>query len=224
MIKSAKIAFIIRVVSLLIAVFGLLSMMGVFENRFLTRSLMYYTIQSNILGIVLFTMLCIRTLREVLKPKQGNVSFFPRFEMVCVLNIFLTFIVYWLLLFPAHYEAVGSTGIWSFGNLAVHGITPLLCLLDYILFTQPRHLKYRDIYYVCIFPVSYLIITSTAGLLGYIYSVSSVDDLPVRFPYFFFDFDRIGVFSLVYIGSIVVFFLILGHIMYYIDIKIRNTK
>jgi len=121
MIKNSKTALIYRIASLFIAILGLLTMMGIFENRFHTRSLMYYTIQSNILGIILFTMLSIRTLREVHKPSQGNASFFPRFEMVCVLNLLLTLVVYWLLLFPVHFKAVGDTGVRSFGNLAVHG-------------------------------------------------------------------------------------------------------
>jgi len=114
---------------------------------------------------------------------------------------------------------VSEYSLWSFDNLAVHAITPLLCLLDYILFTQPRHLKYQDVYYVCIFPLAYLVGTSIAGLSGYIYFVSQVDGLPVRFPYFFYDFDRIGMVSLAYIGAMIVFFLLVGHGLYYIDRK-----
>jgi len=44
----------------------------------------------------------------------------------------------------------------------------------------------------------------------------------VRFPYFFYDFDRIGAVSLVYIGALLVFFLMLGHIFYLFDRKIRK--
>ena len=223
MIKNSKIALIFRFISLIIALLGFFSMTGLFEGRFHLSSLVYYTMQSNILIIILFLMLTLRTLWEVRNPKYGNAAFYARFEMVCVLNIFITFIVYWVMLAPEHFTMGGSDGLWNFGNLAVHGITPLLCLIDYVLFTQPRHLKYRDVYYVCIFPFLYIIVTSIAGLLGYVYYISAYDGLPVRFPYFFFDFDRIGLYSLIYIIALTAFFLLLGHIMYFIDSRLRKA-
>jgi hypothetical protein len=119
----------------------------------------------------------------------------------------------------------------SFENIAVHGLTPLLVLADYILFTKARHLKYRDVYYTCIFPLFYVVFTSIAGLAGYTYHYvgthenifdSTITAEPVRFPYFFLDFDRIGLMALAYIAGIVVFILLLGHAMYLMDKKVRR--
>jgi len=100
----------------------------------------------------------------------------------------------------------------------------LLCLFDYILFSESRRLKYRDVYYVVIFPLSYLALSSIAGLAGHIYGISSSDGAPIRFPYFFFDFDRIGALSIAYIAGLVVFFLIIGYIFYYVDAKLRKPS
>jgi len=217
MINNRTIALIFRFAALTIAVAGLLDMLGVFDGEFRARALMFYTMQSNILAVMLFIMLIVRTLTGLLENRLGSTGYFPRFEMVCANNVMLTFLVYWVMLAPTIFTMVEDYSLWTFDNLAVHGITPLLVLLDYILFTQPRHLKYRDIYCICFFPLTYVAFTSIAGLSGYVFFVSAADGLPVRFPYFFYDFDRIGMFSLVYIGGMVVFFVIAGHLFYFID-------
>jgi len=221
MVKSIRFAFAFRCVALIIATAGFLDMLGVFFGEPRLGTLAYYTMQSNILAIVLFFMLTIRTATALRDGKGGGVGFFPRFGMVCTIDIMLTFIVYWALLAPMLFTMIEEYSLWTFDNLAVHGITPLLCLLDYVLFTRPRHLKYRDVYYVCIFPMLYLVGTTLAGLLGYVYYVSAADGMPVRFPYFFYDFDRIGTASAAYIGAMIVFFLLVGHLFYFVDRKRR---
>jgi len=221
MIKDKRIALIFRSAAFIIATTGLLAMMGAFKGELHFQSLAFYTMQSNILAIVLFGMLIVRTAIGLRDGNKGNAGYFARFEMICVIDIMLTLIVFWILLAPTLFSMVGEFSMWSFDNLAVHAFTPLLCLLDYILFTQPKHLKYRDVYYVVIFPIAYLIGTSIAGLMGYVYMTAS-DGKPMRFPYFFYDFDRIGAVSFLYIGALIVFFLIISHIFYFIDQKIRK--
>ena len=222
MIRDKRIALVFRAASLLLAAVGLLSMTGVFRGAAHPGILVYYTTQSNILAIVLFGMLTVRTAVSLHKEEGGGAGFFSRFEMVCVIDIMLTFVVFWSLLAPAMFTMTDVYNLWSFDNLAVHGITPLLCLLDYVMFSQPRHLKYRDVFYVAVFPLVYVAATSLAGILGYVYRISAVDGLPERFPYFFYDFDRLGAASLLYIGAMVAFFLVVAHGFYFVDTRIRK--
>jgi hypothetical protein len=223
MVKNKRVALVFRAASLLFAVIGFLSMMGVFRGDVRPGILSYYTMQSNMLAIILFTILTVRTALSLREGRIGASGHFARFEMVCVINVMLTFVVYWVLLAPDLFTMVDGYSLRSFDNLAVHGVTPLLCLLDYILFTQARHLKYRDVYYVCIYPLIYVAGTSLAGLLGYVYSTSPVDGGAVRFPYFFYDFDRIGIASLAYIGGLILFFLLISHCFYLVDNKVRKS-
>jgi len=213
MIKSKKIALVFRVAVFIIAIAGLLDLMGVFHGEVYTGVLFYYTAQSNIFAILLFGILIIRTGLGLRRESEENACYFPRLLMVCTVDVLLTFVVFWILLVP---QLAGSFPLWTFSNLAVHAITPLLCFADYILFVQPRRLKYRDVYFVTIFPLCYVIFSSIIGLTGYIYGIAS-DGMPIRFPYFFFDFDRLGLLSLAYIGGIIVFFLIISHIFYYLS-------
>jgi hypothetical protein len=206
----------------IITLFGLLSVMDVFTGGFSTSILVYYTIQSNFLALILFALLIFRTLKNIrTEGEHGKTGYYPRLEMVCVIDLLLTFIVYWILLAPGFFTMSGPYSPFSFGSLATHLFTPLLCLLDYILFTDSGHLRYRDVYFVLIYPLAYLALTSTAGLLGYVYRIDP-DGKPVRFPYFFYDFDRIGAQSLLYIGAMILFFLLLSHGLYLFDKKVRK--
>jgi len=220
MIQDRRFALIFRVAAFGIAITGLLAMMGALKGEIHFGALAFYTMQSNILAIILFGMLVVRTAIGLREGNKGSVGYYARFEMICTIDIMLTLLVFWILLAPTLFSMVGEFSMWSFDNLAVHLFTPLLCLVDYILFSPPRHLKYRDVYYVCIFPIVYLIGTSIAGLLGYVYMIAS-DGSPMRFPYFFYDFDRIGAVAFIYIGALILFFLIIGHVFYFIDKKRR---
>ena len=216
MIKSKKIALVYRSAALIIATAGLLDLLGVFQGAFYINILYYYTAQSNIMAIILFAMLTVKTIYGIRSNNENSAYYLPRFSMICSINVLLTFVVFWILLVP---QLAGILPLWTFSNLTVHAITPLLCLIDYILFAESGRLKYRDVYYVTIFPICYLAASSIAGLAGHIYGISPTDGAPIRFPYFFYDFDRIGLMAFAYIAGIVVFFLIIGHLFYYIDKK-----
>lgn len=138
-----------------------------------------------------------------------------------MIDILLTMFVFWVLLAPDLFTMNGTFTPFQFSSLATHLVTPLLCLLDYILFADSGHLRYSDVYLVLIYPLVYMVGTSIAGLLGYAYRVNP-DCTPVRFPYFFYDFDRIGAQSLLYIGVLVLFFLLLSHEFYWVDKKVKK--
>jgi len=223
MIKSKQVALVYRVTAMIIAYAGLLALLGVFQGAFYINVLYYYTAQSNIMAIILFVLLTAKTTIGILRNKKDEketACYFPRFSMICSINVMITFVVFWVLLVP---QLAGIFPLWTFSNLAVHAITPLLCLIDYILFSEPRRLKYRDVYYVVIFPLCYMAASSIAGLAGHVYGISPADGAPVRFPYFFYDFDRIGLMSLVYITGIVIFFLIISHIFYFINVRSQKS-
>ena len=153
MVQNRRFALAFRLIVLLFAIAGVLAQIGVFKGSVAFGTFMYYTIQSNLLVIVLFAMLVIRTAKSLKDGTRGSSGWFPRFEMVCTVNVLVTFIVFWALLA----QMMSASYLFSFENLAVHTITPLLCLIDYLLFTKARHLKYRDVHYTCIYPLAYVI-------------------------------------------------------------------
>ncbi|MCL2628970.1 MAG: Pr6Pr family membrane protein [Oscillospiraceae bacterium] len=227
MAQNRKFALIFRLSALLLAIAGVAAQMGVFKGSVSFAGFMYYTIQSNLLVIFMFVLLVIKTAKSLRESATGFAGWYPRFEMICTVNVFVTFIVFWALLTPT----VSADYLRSFENLAIHAITPILCLADYLLFTKSPHLKYRDVYYTLIFPLSYVIFVTIAGFAGYVfYYVSELENplssymdmVPVRFPYFFLDFDRIGYYVFAFVAGIAVFILLLGHVAFAIDRKLRK--
>ena len=225
MIKNTRIALAFRLCAIIFAMVGVLKQIGVFEGRTALSAFMFYTLLSNLLAIILFAFLTVRTIMIIRDDSHDSLGRYTRLEMVCAVDLLVTLVVFWVLLAPV----VEPAYLWTFDNIAVHTVTPLLCLLDYILFSEAGRLKYRDVYYVCIFPLAYVLFTSIAGLLGYTYSFSStfgnagvIDTAPVRFPYFFLDFDRIGFMALAYIGVMLAFFILIAHVLYFLDRKVRQ--
>ena len=121
--------------------------------------------KSNLLVVALLAMLVARTAISLRDGDRGSSGCFPRFEMVCAVDVLVTFIVFWALLAGS----LEADYLLSFENLAVHTVTPLLCLADYLLFTEPRHLRYRDIYLTCIYPLLYVAFVTIAGFAGHVY-------------------------------------------------------
>ena len=151
MVQNKVFALTFRFGAFLFAVAGLMKQIGFFGGEVSFGSFMYYTIQSNILAILFFALMIVRTAKALRNGERGTVGWYPRLGMVCAVVLLVTMIVFWVLLAPSGIEAAY---LWTFENIAVHTVTPLLCLLDYILFSEPRRLRYRDIYYVCVFPIS----------------------------------------------------------------------
>jgi hypothetical protein len=196
--------------------------MNVFSGGMSLLRLMYYTIQSNILALFMFGLLLVRTIVGYAREgKYGETGYFARFEMVCVINLILTMLVFWILLAPGIFNMGDDFPLFSFENLSVHLFAPLFCIIDYILFPESGHLKYRDIYAILIFPLLYLVFTSAAGFMGYVFRVSP-DGRPVRFPYFFYDYDELGVKAFLYIGVLVFIFLIIAHGFYWLDKRLKK--
>ena len=217
MVKSRQFALIYRTIAFIIAIAGFLSMSGIAQGDFAPGIMMFYTMQSNLIGIALFGVLIYKTISDLRNNPSGHPGYYPQLVMVVSVILLITLIVYWAMLAPQTFTMTTEFDLWSFGNLAVHTYTPLLVLLDYILFSPPGHLRYRDVYYILIYPFGYVMFTSIIGFLGHVYYISPSDGLPVRFPYFFYDFDRIGAWGLVFIAVLMLFFLMVGHVYYLID-------
>ncbi len=207
MIKNRIVALVFRLAAFLLILLGLLDNFGVFRGRFLPGALMYYTILSNLLALVLFGVLVVATLRQTAHP---------RLEFVVVANLLLTLAVYWLLLAPSMFSMGQGGGNWTFTNLSVHLITPLACLLDYLLFAPRHRLKYRDVYLMLLFPLCYLVFASLAGKLGYIFATGA-DGAPIHYPYPFMDYDRLGLRAIPNILGVSLALILVGHLFYWLD-------
>ena len=77
MIQNRRFALAFRAGACLFAAAGLLKQIGVFGGTISFRSFMYYTLQSNLLAIVLFAYLAVKTAKSLREGAYGNAGWHP---------------------------------------------------------------------------------------------------------------------------------------------------
>lgn len=213
--KKVIFALIYRFVFMGIAIIGIILNTGIFSVGFKYTSLLYYTIQSNLLAFLLFAFLFFKTLISVIKDKKkARTSFAPQASFMLMVDISLTFLVFWLMLAP------GLSGtdysLSSFHNQAVHTLTPLAVIFDYFLFNPKEELKAKSIAMSLLYPGLYAYFALIFGGFQIIEYPPFTPGLPVsHFPYFFFDFYKEGWMVLVYVLAITAFLILLASVFYF---------
>ncbi|WP_312425549.1 Pr6Pr family membrane protein [Lacrimispora sp.] len=217
MIHDRRFAFAFRLFAFVFTFSGLLDALGAFQGNIKPERFIFYTVLSNALGVIFFLIMVIKTGREWRgKGAIGNNGFYSGFAVACTIDLLLTLIVYWIILVPANFSMYDAFTPWRLNNLVVHLITPLLCLIDCILFVDSLSIKYRDIYYVLIFPMIYVIFV----YLPLIFILPNGKTMSI--PYYFMDYSRIGNKVFLSIFGTAIFLLILGHIAYFLNRKIKK--
>jgi hypothetical protein len=225
--KNKAFVVLFRTCAFFFAVWGILAITGVFKNALNPVILLTYTIQSNILTAVFFGILLTRTLLCMSgKGKQyasleKPYGFFPRLSAFIAFAILITMLVFWFILVPAMTERTRS--LLALDNLAVHLITPLFMLFDYMLFAERGTLKKYDPLLFTIIPYAYLLEALTLGLT---HSVR-YDSLGIHsyYPYIFLDIDRFGgAWVVLMVAAMSVFFLVIAFLWRRLDTKLGQRK
>jgi hypothetical protein len=224
--KNKVFVVLFRAGAFLFAVWGVTAITGALKNAVKPVMLLAYTIQSNILTAVFFGILLTRTLFGISGRGKNYASlekpygFFPRLSAFVAFAIFITMLVFWFILVPSMTEITRS--LLALDNLAVHLITPLLMLFDYLLFTERGKLKKSDPLRFAIIPYLYLLEAMTLGLT---HSVR-YDSIGIHayYPYFFLDVDQFGAWVIPMVAAVTVFFLAIAFLWRRIDTKLGQRK
>jgi len=178
--RNYRIAF--RSTLVLCGVLGVI--LNFFSMQSFVTSVSFYTVQSNIVCIIFFSMLIVRDFKKISNGKlystvKGGVT-------ICIL---LTFIVAHFVLravIPGELEKV----FFGWANVFAHYAAPLMTLADYILFDEKGRYRFTDPLLWIIAPVGYAIYTALYRLLGGVYVLT--DSVTLNFPYFFLDYVTYG--------------------------------
>ncbi|MDR0425603.1 MAG: Pr6Pr family membrane protein [Clostridiales bacterium] len=222
MIKNRLTALIFRGASFLLCLAGILDTAGAFKGRFSFSVLLFYTVMSNILILVLFGALLCLTARDMRRNGiKGPACYRPRVVFVCMIDILLTFGVYWVMLAPQAFTMGEPASLLAFSNLTVHAVVPLLCAADLFLFAPAGHIRLKDLAFSLVFPLFYVALATVLGFSGYVFF--ETDAGPVHFPYFFLDYHSRGGMVAVYILALIAVFMALGLLFYGLD-RLRVKK
>lgn len=216
--KNNKVfALIYRGFFMLLALSGILVSTKVFLPTFNPNTFLYYTTQSNILVLTFFTYLLIKTLVDIKKHGlKGEASYAPKLSFIIMVNIIITFLVFWVLLAPATLHT--NYNLLSYSNLIVHTTTPLAMVGEYFFFNRKQKIDLKNVFEALIFPLFYMVLSLVLGAFKLVEYVG-VGLIPETsyFPYYFLDFYKHGALILIYIFGISVFIVVISLGLFYLN-------
>ncbi|MCK7485028.1 MAG: Pr6Pr family membrane protein [Bacillus subtilis] len=175
----------------------------------------YYAIQSNLYVVILFSVL----VGFEIKKRPWEDAWKRVFKGMFTIGILVTMLVYHVLLKPGIAAGNIDYEVGGLPDVLVHTMTPLLVILDWLLFDKKGLLK---AYYPLLWllqPVDYLVYVLIFTALGGRFTLGVE---AVRYPYFFLDIDRFGfVGVLQWSILILLLYVVLGYLLYFIDGVVR---
>lgn len=186
--NKSIVALAYRIVLFSLGVAGLVLICDFKTGGFMRCSpLVFYTVQTNVITTIVAGLLAVWTAYRLIAGKtDGPVpSVLPAVQLAATLYIFVTFFVYWAVLYPSDPSGAGKSAVDRFANVAVHGIVPVLAVLDWIFFMP--HGRLRPVHAVCwlSYPVLYYLFTIIRAHAGA--PLYKAGDVYLTYPYFFID-------------------------------------
>lgn len=187
------------VIIVIISFIGLLLHIHILTNSFTPTIFWYFTVQSNLIVLVYYFI--ILKSRNTHTNKNRNIY---RLKGCVLLPILLTGTLNWFILVPEVIKHHLSLLILMHpSNVLVHGLVPLLVLLDFLFFTDTNVFKWYDPFLWTLYPLIYMLTIFVRGTIG----APIFDDS--YFPYPFFDITVMGSYSNVFLIILLISFIYL---------------
>lgn len=225
--QKAIFSLILRTLGLSVGITGIIFHMMV--NSMLTTGFMvkhnmaYFTLQTNIFSTVIFAVLLIKAIRDSIKTKRIVVSHLnSEVHLACTMYITITMLVYWFILTPMSGFPQNAV-LWTDGIL-LHTCTPLLAIIDSLLFSEHGKVNYKSIPKYLIYPILYyisLIIISKFINDPYYTIKIKGETISLMYPYPFLDPAVMGTKGVIIAIIAAVFLFLLFSLLYiFVDKKI----
>lgn len=145
---------------------------------------LYFTIQSNIWIAVICAVFLIADLAR--KGRGPVAGWLYVLKFMFTVSVLLTFVVFAVLLAPL----MPRSYLLSPSNIFLHDITPILALLDFILFDYRYTGRGRHMFFGTIMPLGYgVFVLLLSRLAGVRFNGAAA-------PYFFLDYEKLGWFRI----------------------------
>lgn len=229
MVKSPKVAFIYRCTLVIIALLGVLLSVFIQGGDHPARMLVYFTVQSNLMVVIVYAVLTKRKLRVLRNPLSEEKPLHPIIYMGTLFTIMITFLVYTLLLSSLRFDMGGtSSEMGTVINIIVHYLVPILCIVDYLVFYPKGKTKYRYAVYWLLIPLIYFIFVCIRAQLGDVLYTIEYGGIAHQtyYPYPFIDVAYLGITQTIINALFLLFgFLVLGLLMAGADqLLIKNQQ
>lgn len=166
-----------RAVAAFLCLIGLGIQFGVHQGQFSAYLLNYFTVQSNIVCLLVWIALLV-------KPRLS-----PVIHGIAAQAILLTMTVYHFMLSGLFTMGDGGMSLFQLANILLHYVCPTLMIADLLLLAQRQPLKASAPWFWAIFPVVYLVFVFLRGATG----IPISPDGGSAYPYFFLDPGAAGI-------------------------------
>lgn len=213
-IHNRLLALIFRITFLFGCGIGLYLNSGIPNGELAPYMLIFYTIQSNALCFIFFSILIIKSIID-LKSKgiKGTTVFYSHFKGAVTLSIAVTFIIYHFVLVPQFLLASSHYNLFCWQNVLVHYFVPIAAIFDWLIFDEKLSFRWFDPILWLLIPIAYFVFILLRAKLG-----GAIAIVHSQYPYFFIDVDMLGWISVLKNASILIIgFLFIGYFIYIID-------
>ena len=209
-VGDRRAALVFRVLAALTIALGVARLFGIGAPPISVSSLLFYTMQSNILCLIWMIVLVIRTARDLRSdgPKGWSTPS-PRFGGAVMQAITVTMLIYLVVLLP---QSEPGYVPFTLTDTLVHVVTPVLLILDWALFSPKGRFRGWDPVLWAALPYLYLLFAFGFGALGGEFSPGK------SFPYPFMDVQTLGLSGVaIWIGALTVALIVVGYVFWLID-------
>lgn len=181
-----RVIILYRIIFVFLCGLGLiLSLTSKSKDEFMGNgtALNFYTLQSNLWVFILELVLLVLTIIEDVKQVSIIKEKMIVLKFVMTVAILVTFIVYWSMLAPY----VAQKNVLALSNVILHAISPILMLIDFLVFDREYTFKKNNVYLTIIPLLYYLIFAMVRAEIS-----DTVFTQGSRYPYWFIDIDTFG--------------------------------
>ena len=227
--NKPKYALLLRIFGLMVAITAVT--LQLFTNKIIGKGFManhvlaYNTIQTNIICLIMFLLLVIKTITVYIKTKKLEVvKISNTLQLATTYFIAMVMLGYWPILAPM--IGIGKTPIEMCNTLFLHLFTPLITIIDTLLFLNHGSVNRKECFKWLIYPIFYLILIITIAQVSDVpyYQFPMGDKtIPLRYPYPMFDPQVVGISGFIIMCCVQIFSnLLCSYLFICLDHKINK--
>ncbi|KQQ67036.1 Pr6Pr family membrane protein [Microbacterium sp. Leaf320] len=186
-LNSRPVALVYRILALAVIITGVIRHSDVLTGAPNWTTLLFYTMVSNLLCLVWVVLLVVRTAQDLARRgPSGTSTPSARTSGAVMMAITVTMLIYLVVLVPTRF-ADGDSDIFSLTDNLIHIITPLLVIVDWLLFVPKGSFRWVDPLLWTLIPYAYLVWAFIYGAVGGEFTPGQ------KYPYPFMDVDALGI-------------------------------
>lgn len=186
-VNSRPLALVYRILALAVIATGIARNAGIVDGAIDPTTFLYYTMVSNLICGGWMLLLVVRTIGDLRRlGPRGTSAPSPRGSGAVMMAITVTMLIYLVVLVPTRFAA-GDADIFSLTDNLIHIVTPVLLIVDWLLFVPKGAFRWVDPVLWTLIPYAYLAWAFVYGALGGEFVPGQ------RYPYPFMDVDVLGI-------------------------------